>query len=175
VTIATPRLDLVVVERPALEAFLRGEQPTFAFDPDDFLDGLEDVVRLRIPLLDADPSALPWLIRAIVLRAEQRAVGLINFHAPPDSAGVVEVGYQIHERDRRRGYAREALAAQIAWGAAHGARVIRACVAPANLASQALLVGFTHVGEQLDEVDGLELVYEMVVGSSATRPFHFVR
>ncbi len=162
--IATPRLDLVLVAPHQLAATLRGERPDFAFDPNGFLDELHDVVRLRVAMIEADPSALPWLLRAIVLRAEQRAVGLVNFHAPPDAArGVAELGYEIAAPDRRRGYAREATTAMIAWAAAHGARVIRACIAPDNLASQATLVGFTHVGEQIDEVDGRELVYERVL------------
>lgn len=161
--IATPRLDLVLVSRAELEATVAGRRPTFAYDPNGFLDELHDVVRLRLAAIEADPSSLPWLLRAIVLRDEARAVGLINFHAPPDANGVVEIGYEIAAPDRRRGYAREATTALIAWGAANGARVIRACIAPGNEASKATLVGFTHVGEHIDPEDGLELVYERVL------------
>lgn len=43
-----------------------------------------------------------------------------------------------------------------------GVRVFRASIAPDNVASRAMLqqLGFVHVGEQLDEDDGLELVFE---------------
>jgi len=46
--------------------------------------------------------------------------------------------------------------------AERGARVLRASVAPQNAPSLALVqgAGFVHVGVEMDEIDGLELVYE---------------
>lgn len=142
---------------------MRGENPPWTFDANGFLDDLPDVVASRLALVYADPRSLPWLLRAIVLRVEQRAIGLVNFHTMPDANGRVEFGYEISAPYRRQGYAREATTALLAWGAAHGARVARACIAPDNVASKATLVGFTHVGEQIDAEDGLEHVFERVL------------
>ena len=51
------------------------------------------------------------------------------------------------------------------WAALHGARVLRAAIAPDNLPSLAMVhrAGFVHVGEQIDEIDGLELIFEKEV------------
>jgi RimJ/RimL family protein N-acetyltransferase len=158
--IATGRLDLRVVEKREIELFLRGERPVYVYDPYDFLTEHADIARVRLATLEADPASLPWLMRAIVLREETRAIGLINFHAPPDEHGAVEIGYEIAEPYRRRGFAREAATALIDWAAANGARLVRARIDVGNVASQATLVGFTFIREQIDEVDGPEYVYE---------------
>ncbi|GAA2600875.1 hypothetical protein GCM10009863_12730 [Streptomyces axinellae] len=91
------------------------------------------------------------------------AVGHVGFHGPPDEAGMVEVGYVIAPAYRRRGYARAGLAELLRRCAADpSVRVVRAAVSPDNAASLATLApfGFTHVGEQWDERDGRELLYE---------------
>ena len=48
------------------------------------------------------------------------------------------------------------------WAARHGARVLRASIAPHNAPSIALVrrAGFQPVGEQVDEEDGLEIIWE---------------
>ena len=158
--ITTPRLDLVLLDSRALARVVLNAPLDLGFDADGLFDGAHDVVVLRLAQGVDQPSAEPWLLRAIVLRDERRAVGFINFHAPPDERGLVEIGYEVRERDRRRGYAREAVAGMLAWAKPRGARIVRACVRPDNLASRAMLAGYVHVGEQLDEVDGLELIYE---------------
>jgi RimJ/RimL family protein N-acetyltransferase len=161
--IETARLDLVVLDREFLASTLvELPPPNLGFDPAGFLAGADDVIAVRIAQIDEDAHALPWLLRAIVLRAEHRAVGFINFHAPPDERGMVEIGYEVLPAYRRRGYAFEAVAALIAWAGTQHARIVRACVAPDNAASLALLRrgGFALTGEQMDEVDGRELVFE---------------
>ena len=51
------------------------------------------------------------------------------------------------------------------WAAQHGARVLRASIAPDNEPSLALVrrAGFVEVGEQMDEIDGLELIFEKAI------------
>lgn len=159
-TIETARLALVPLDRDALARLAAGQDPGLGFDPNGAFDDALDVVRVRLAQIEEDPAAAPWLVRAIVLRAERRAVGFITFHAPPDARGMVEIGYEVLPAYRRRGYAREAAAALLAWARDHGARTVRASVSPDNVASRAMLAGYVQVGEQLDEVDGLELVFE---------------
>src|SRR5206468_9274970 len=105
----------------------------------------------------------PWLVRAIVASTPRQVVGCVGFHAPPDDHGRVEIGYDIVASERRKGYAREGIRALLDWAWATGrARMCVASVSPHNAPSLALLVavGFRHVGQQIDEIDGLEWVFE---------------
>jgi RimJ/RimL family protein N-acetyltransferase len=162
--IVTPRLALVVLDRAFLDCVqARRPRPDLGFDdPHGFLDGADDVVRLRIAQLVAAPARAPWLLRAVVLRERRAAIGFLNFHAAPDAARRVEIGYEILPAFRRCGYATEAVTAMAAWAARQGARILRACVQPTNTASLAMIErgGYTLVGEQRDDVDGRELVFE---------------
>jgi [ribosomal protein S5]-alanine N-acetyltransferase len=131
----------------------------------DHLTGLE----FGLTRLAADPEYLPWSARAIILSAENKIVGYVRFHSRPDSEelrqyarGAVELGYLVFAADRGRGYAGEAAAAVMAWaGATFGVSHFVASIAPGNLASLRLAarLGFVEVGEQIDEIDGLEHVY----------------
>lgn len=166
------RLDLVLLGPTFLANWLVAEPgPDLGFsDPFSFLVGAEDVVRLRLTQLEMNPELGPWLLRALCLRDEGVAVGFIGFHAAPDERGLVEIGYEVLPAFRRRGYASEAATALIAWAGRRGVRTVRASVRPQNTASLALLArhGFVLVGEQLDEEDGRELVFERALGACAT-------
>jgi ribosomal-protein-alanine N-acetyltransferase len=119
--------------------------------------------RLRLEQLAVDPESARWVARAGVDERSGAVVGHAGFHGPPDDAGTVEVGYSVDPRWRRRGYARALLRELLR--RAHeepGVRTVRATIGPDNVASLATIagLGFVHVGEQQDEVDGLELVFE---------------
>ena len=93
-----------------------------------------------------------------------QVVGHVGFHGPPDEAGMVEVAYSVDPLFALvRGHARRLLAAALAWAAEVPAvRTVRASISPDNVASLATIApfGFTHVGDQWDDEDGLELLYE---------------
>ena len=121
--------------------------------------------RLRLDQVTADPSAAPWVVRAVVVEPHG-VVGHAGFHGPPDEHGAVEVGYTVDPAVRGRGCAGAALRALVAEAASSGrVRVVRATVAPDNAASLAVVrrAGFVQVGAVVDEVDGLELVFERVL------------
>ncbi len=119
--------------------------------------------RRRLEQLAADPSEQPWLVRAIVLRRDGRVIGSVGFHGPPDPHGRVEIGYDVVPAERRKGYAREAVLGLTAWACAtKQARSCAVSITPTNMPSLALAraLGFDHVGERIDDIDGRELVLE---------------
>ncbi|WP_345523406.1 GNAT family N-acetyltransferase [Nocardioides conyzicola] len=110
------------------------------------------------------PQDLPWITGILWDDEERVAVGQSGFHAAPDADGMVEVGYGVDPAYRRRGYARAALELAIARAQADpSVRTLRATISPDNEASLALIrqYPFVHNGEQWDEEDGLELIYEL--------------
>lgn len=112
------------------------------------------------------PQDLPWVTGVLWDEAAGLPVGKAGFHAAPDADGMVEVGYAVDPAHRRRGYARAALAALLERARREpDVRVLRATVSPTNSASLALIhqFDFLEVGEQWDDIDGLEIIYEMPV------------
>ncbi|MEV6169170.1 GNAT family N-acetyltransferase [Streptomyces sp. NPDC051954] len=90
----------------------------------------------------------------LVRREDGRAVGGMGFHAAPDEAGEVEIGYDLVEGGRGSGYATEALRTLSTWALARDdVRRILAKVEQDNLPSQRVVTraGFSKVGED----DGL--------------------
>jgi [ribosomal protein S5]-alanine N-acetyltransferase len=125
----------------------------------------DSLARQRLADLGEDPRYAPWSLRAIGLRATDQMVGHIGFHTRPGPAYLaaiapsgVELGYTVYPPFRRRGYAREAIVAMMAWARAQGVPRVVVSVAPGNAASQALAVslGFVRVGGHMDEIDGYE-------------------
>ncbi|GLW17904.1 hypothetical protein Stsp01_46470 [Streptomyces sp. NBRC 13847] len=77
---------------------------------------------------------------------------------------MVEIGYAIAPEFRRRGYARSTVAELLRRAATEPAvTTVRATIAPDNVASLATIsgFGFVEVGEQWDEEDGREIVFEV--------------
>lgn len=116
-------------------------------------------------VLDA-PRDLDWVTGAIWDEDREVVVGKAGFHAAPDADGMVEVGYAVDPAERRRGYARAALLAMLERARSEpSVRTFRVSVSPDNLASLALIgqLPFVEVGEQWDEEDGLETIFELPV------------
>jgi [ribosomal protein S5]-alanine N-acetyltransferase len=171
--IATPRLILRLIDRPTLEACVARNagaagRSLGADVPPDLL-GPSPALMFSLAQLDADPGYAPWSTRAILLAGAQQVVGYVRFHERPDPARLhpfgghaAELGYSIFPGHRRRGYAGEAVDALMAWaGACHGITRFIASMAPGNTASLRLVArrGFRRIGEQIDEIDGLEHVF----------------
>jgi len=139
----------------------RATEPPFDIAEDTFSDD-EHVLLRRHAQLTNDPSEQPWLLRVAVLKGTRQVVGRAGFHAPPDGDGVVEIGYSVSPRFRQQGFAGEMAAALIGWATGHGCSACLASVRPDNAASLATIarLGFVKIGEQIDEIDGLEWVFE---------------
>jgi [ribosomal protein S5]-alanine N-acetyltransferase len=178
-SIESERLELVLLERRIMQALLGGRLDEAAAAlgaalPDGWPDDEERwLLALRLGQAEADPASAPWLLRAVVLRAERAMVGHVGFHGPPDARGRVEIGYSIFEPWRRCGYAYEAALALAGWARGRPeARVLVASVAPANAPSLALVrkAGMRQTGRQWDDVDGEELVFELPLAGLPEAP-----
>jgi len=123
--------------------------------------------RIRAAQVLEHPEDLPWVTGVLWDDDLSVPVGKAGFHSAPSPEGLVEVGYAVDPSYRRRGYARAAL--ELMLGRARATpevRVFRASVSPENVASLALLAHFPFVrtGEQWDEEDGLETIFEIELG-----------
>ena len=162
------RFDLVLLTPAILEALLAGDDETAAsalgaaFPQPGWANEAPYVLRMRLDQLRADPSCAPWLLRAIVA-PDRTMIGHAGFHGPPDEDGAVELGYTVFEAFRRQGYASEAATCLMRWAEREqGIHRFRLSVGEANAPSLAMAakLGFVRTGEQMDEIDGLEYVFE---------------
>nr|WP_281385865.1 GNAT family N-acetyltransferase [Nocardioides luti] len=130
--------------------------------------------RFRAKQAVETPQDLPWITGVLWDETGGQAVGKAGFHAAPDADGMVEIGYAVDPAFRRQGFARAALELLLDRARREPeARVLRATVAPANAASLALVhqYPFLETGEQWDDEDGLEIIYELPVdGPGPTAP-----
>jgi [ribosomal protein S5]-alanine N-acetyltransferase len=174
--IETERLRLVLVPLAALDALAAGDpaaaSAVMGFRVGELRPGHPTIWSRRAAQIRADPSVAPWLVRLIVERATGRVVGDVGLHdAPVD--GMVEIGYAVRPEQRRRGIAIEAAAGLFSWAAGRpGVTTFRASISPANAASLGLVrrLGFVEVGEQWDDEDGLELLFERPAGPLTVSP-----
>jgi RimJ/RimL family protein N-acetyltransferase len=113
---------------------------------------------------EEDPASAAWVTGVIWDEGHQVAVGRAGYHGRPDRSGMVEIGYAVDPAYRRRGYARAALEALLQRAAREPqVRTVRVTISPDNVASYQLAsqYGFIEVGEQWDDEDGLEIIYEV--------------
>lgn len=168
------QLCLVAVGEDVLRALARGDDgDPFVASLTPYLTGPECIGlwRRRMSQLAGTPSDAPWVTRFVVVPDQAGPVGLAGFHGAPDETGMVEVGYRIDPRQRRKGHARHALETLLAIAGGHpDVRVVRASISPDNHASRSLVgdYGFEVVGEQWDDEDGLEIIFE--VDASTSKP-----
>ena len=166
--VTSERLELPLLAEAHLEELAAGRSARVAADLDavispEWVDGVQRWAGFRLNQVREVPADKPWLLRAIVERRSRVAIGYFNFHQAPDDRGVPEAGYTVLPEYRRRGYAIEAIGAMFDWAArTYGVRRFRASIAPDNEPSLALIdrLGFEQVGDQWDEEDGLELIFE---------------
>jgi len=175
----TPRVEIVQLDPAALRGLADGDQAaaerTSPVPLSPYLAGPEcrRVWEIRAEQVVEDPASAAWITGIVWDPERGLAVGRAGYHGPPDGDGMVEVGYSIDPQFRRQGYARAALRALLARAAAEpDVRTLRATISPDNIASRDLVLahGLVEVGEQEDDEDGLELIYELPVNGRPTPP-----
>lgn len=168
-----PAVRVVHLTGPAFRALARGDLAAAeAASPvalSAYLAGPEcrGLWQMRSEQYDQDPASAAWVTGIVWDERQSLAVGAAGFHGPPDKDGMVEIGYRIDPVHRRRGYARAALEALLERAAKEpDVHRVRVSIQPDNLPSSSLALqyGFEQIGEQWDDEDGLELIYEVAAG-----------
>jgi len=151
-------LDALAQDNLELASALLGHRIPEEFRDDTWL------WKVRLEDLRTTPQHTPWLVRAVVNRATGDVVGHAGFHGAPED-GVVTVAYSIVPQARGKGYAGEALKALISFAQANGAHTVRATIDPDNAPSLAVINRwpFEKRGEQIDDEDGLEHIYDLAI------------
>lgn len=170
--ISTPRLELHHIPVDGLISLLEEKNDLLAIAGRDFTNPHQNLVvdegplGWRVPQVKADPSTNKWFVRFIVRKDLKVVIGSTSFHGVPDANGMIEIGLGVEEAHRNHGYAKEALLGMWRWASGEpGVKVLRYTVSPTNLPSVKIIegFGFTYLGQQMDEIDGPENIYEMSV------------
>ena len=172
--IASERLELPLLSLEQMDAIAEGDatavakQLNAAFTPE-WVEEVRWLAGFRARQLRERPQDRVWLIRPIIRNESgqpREAIGYLNFHMAPDELGFAEIGYTLLPAARGQGYAIEAVRAVFEWATReHDVHRFRASVAPDNERSLNLIakLGFVRTGEQWDERDGLEWVFDLEV------------
>ena len=170
--IACERLDLHHISASDLVTLYEDPENLSIYKKGDFtnpyrvlIDG-HSPLRWRVPQVKANPEVNKWFVRWVVLRETSEIVGSLSFHGAPDEAGMLEIGLGVHKNFWRQGFGYEALLGMWLWAASQaGVLKFRYTVDPNNGASVGLVrkFGFARVGQQIDDEDGPEDIYEMSV------------
>ena len=106
--------------------------------------------------MEAGRHRTGWGAYVMVRTEDDRAIGGIGFHGPPED-GRVEVGYDLAESVRGQGYATESLRALTAWALAQpDVETVYATTDADNTASQRVLerAGFRRIGDTPRPIGG---------------------
>ena len=168
--IHTARLELHHISTPDLITLFENRDDVPAISGRGFSNPLRVLIDFqgplawRVPQVKADPSCNKWFVRWIVLKEEKEVIGSTSFHGAPDSQGMLEIGIGIESEYQRQGFAKETLLGMWRWAVSFpDVKTFRYTVSPDNAASIAVInyFGFEYKGQQMDEIDGAESIYEM--------------
>jgi ribosomal-protein-alanine N-acetyltransferase len=171
-TIRTPRLELVPITLPMVEAVMlgrRSEAEAFsgARMPEKWPNPelMERAFTMSLDAIRADPEGRLWGARVMIAGQvpERRVVGSIVFAGMPTGDGVAELAYGVEDGSQGRGYATEAVSACVAWALQQpGVRAVRATTFGWHRPSLRVIekVGMTRVGLREHETMGELIVFE---------------
>ena len=167
--IYTPRLELHHIPVDGLVSLFEDKDDHLAIAGRDFTNPFNTLIASpgplawRVPQVKENPKKNKWFVRFIVLTDSQEIIGSTSFHGEPNEVGMLEIGLGIEEAFQGRGFAKEALLGMWLWACDQpGVKLLRYTVSPENIASIKVIehFGFQYVGQQIDEIDGPENIYE---------------
>lgn len=168
--IETPRLELHHIAGDHLIELFEKRDDSLALQGESFTNPLRVLIDFqgplawRVPQVKEDASVNRWFVRWIVLKENCEIIGSTSFHGAPDEQGMMEIGLGIETQYQNQGYAKEALLGMWRWVLTFPeVKILRYTVSPENLPSIAVIkhFGFEFKGQQIDEEDGPEDIYEM--------------
>ena len=162
----TQRLSCRPLALSEYETFARGDEPQWL----DFSNPYKHLVEGPSPLSFLIPRVLKDTSFAdigLILAIEKSSgilVGSAGFHDFPNDGGMIEIGFGIVPEKQGVGFGQELLLGM--WKMItrdQRVKVLRYTVSPENAPSLHIInkLEFHHLGEQFDEEDGVELIYEL--------------
>jgi RimJ/RimL family protein N-acetyltransferase len=120
-------------DRAAAEAALEASFPSSELVP--LL--MADVLDFFLDIAAGGPERAVWGARAYITVATREIVGMGGFGGPPDTRGIVAMGYSVFPEFQRQGYASEAARALTEWALTQlGVTSVQATISPHNVASE---------------------------------------
>ena len=117
----------------------------------------------RIPRVKLNPDFATIGLVLAIEKETMQIIGSSGFHDFPDERGMIEIGFGIVPERQNQGFGTELLMAMWKMITQHPeVKVLRYTVSPDNAPSLHIInkLGFERVGEQIDEEDGVEIIYE---------------
>ena len=133
-------------------------------DPDKYFLNNPNPIKYRLPRIRQNPEYAKYLLRVAVLKDNPIIIASTGFHDAPDSNGMIEIGFGVDKKYQGRGFGQELLHGMWSWVVNNPqVKTLRYTVSPDNLISQHIIKkqGFKHKGQQIDEEDGPEDIYEL--------------
>lgn len=167
--IITARLELHHIPVLGLIALFEDKNDHLAIAGRNFTNPHQNLIKSsgplawRVPQVKENAEVNKWFVRFIVRADSREIIGSTSFHGAPDASGMIEIGLGIEEAFQRQGFAKEALTGMWLWACeSPEVKTLRYTVSPDNLASIKVIeyFGFAFKGQQMDEIDGPENIYE---------------
>jgi RimJ/RimL family protein N-acetyltransferase len=133
-------------------------------DPNKHFLNYPNPIKHRLPRVRQNPEYAKFLLRVAVLKNNPIIIASAGFHDAPDSGGMIEIGFGVDKNYQGNGYGQEILHGMWSWVVNDPlVKILRYTVSPNNLISQHIIkkLGFKHKGQQMDEVDESEDIYEL--------------
>ena len=178
--IHTPRLELHHLSVDEIISLFERPEDRWIYEGKGFTNPHRELIdssgplAWRVPQVKVEPQLNKWFVRWLVLKESREIIGSTSFHGAPDDNGMIEIGLGVCPKFQRQGFAYEALAGMWGWVCKQeGVKTLRYTVSGSNLASIALVskFGFNHVGQQMDELDGPEEIFELSVENFKKKSF----
>ena len=148
----TDRLTLQGVTPAAAADLSAGGDGGFAWVVGGPFEGTREAAGMMVKAYEAGVHRPEFGLFVLVRREDGLAVGGMGFHGAPDEEGRAEVGYDLVEGARGRGYASEALRALSEWALARDdVQILCATIEADNLPSQGVVSRAGYVRAPLEE------------------------